>query len=78
MKGHNIASSVVVVNVVGKDLFHGENIQDGQYKVEVREVMLPNAPLPFPNHNDEHAQLLLKHVKVQFTLGECVHMWKAY
>jgi hypothetical protein len=78
MKGHNIAASVVVVDVAGIDLFHGANIQDGVYKVEVREVMLPNTPLFFPNHNDEHAQLLLNHVKVQFTLWEGVHMWKAY
>ncbi len=77
MKGHNIATSVVVVNVAGTNLFHGANIQYGVYKVEVPEVMLLDSPLPFPNHNDKLAQLFLKHVKVQFTLCEGVHMWKA-
>ncbi len=54
MKGHNIAASVIVVNVAKTILFHGANIQGGVYKVEVREVMLPDTPLPFPNYNDEH------------------------
>jgi hypothetical protein len=77
LKGHNIAANVVVVGVVGTNLFHGANIQDGVYKVEVRGVMLVDTPLPFPNHNDEPVQLLLKHVKAWFTLWEGVHMWKA-
>jgi hypothetical protein len=55
MKGHNITVSVVVAGVVGTNLFHGANIQDGVYKVEVCGVMLPNTPLPFPNHNDKLA-----------------------
>jgi hypothetical protein len=55
MKGHNIAANVVVVNVAGTNLFHGANIQDGVYKVEVHEVMLLDTPLPFANHNNKHA-----------------------
>jgi hypothetical protein len=35
MKGHNITINAIVVGVVGKKMFHGANIQDGVYKVEV-------------------------------------------
>jgi hypothetical protein len=55
MKGHNITFNAIIAGVMGTNLFHGANIQDGVYKVEVCGVMLLKTPLPFPYHNDKHA-----------------------
>ncbi len=49
----------IVCGVQG-NFFHGAKIVDGVYKVEVEALMLPNAPLIFPNYKNEPAQLLLK------------------
>jgi hypothetical protein len=67
----------VVVSRVPRDLFHGKEIVDGVYKVEVRVLMFPGAPLPFPNHNNSLAQLLFEQVCGQFNLWESAMMWKA-
>ncbi len=49
--------SVVVFGLLGKDIFHGAQIRDNVYKVEVKFILLLEAPLPFPNHNDDPPQL---------------------
>ncbi len=66
--GTPIAS--VVVFVVLRDLFHGVQIVDDLYKVEVFGLMFPDAPLPFPNYKDDPLQLVLKQVQGQFTLWD--------
>lgn len=72
---HILVANVVIFGVLG-NLFHAKEIVDGVYKVEVRGLMFPNAPLPFPNHNNSLAQLLFKQVCGQFTLWESAMMWK--
>jgi hypothetical protein len=47
-----LATSVVIFGILG-NLFHGGQIVDGLYKVEVFGLMLPDAPLPFPNYKDD-------------------------
>ncbi len=59
----------IVCGVPG-NLFHGAKIVDGVYKVEVKALMLPDAPLIFQNYKDEPTQLLLKQMQGQFTLWE--------
>ncbi len=67
----------VVVSRVLRDLFHGKEIVDGVYKVEVQGLMFPYAPLLFPNHNNSLEQLLFEQVCGQFNLWESAMMWKA-
>ncbi len=69
------ATSAIIFGILG-DLFHGRQIVDGLYKVEVFGLMLLDAPLPFPKYKD-CLQLLLKQVQGQFTLWDSVMMWKA-
>jgi hypothetical protein len=68
---------VVVCGLPRKYLFHGAYLINGVYKVEVHTMMLPNAPLPFPNYKHEFAQLCLKQAQGQFTLWESALMRKA-
>jgi hypothetical protein len=51
-------------------MFHGVEIKEGMYTVEVKFVLIPKAPLPFPKHGDDLPQLCLKQVKNQFALWE--------
>jgi hypothetical protein len=44
-----LVAHAVVSRVIG-DLFHGAQIANGLYKVEVSGLMLPNAPLPYLNY----------------------------
>jgi hypothetical protein len=60
------AASAVVYKDPG-DSFHGTHFDDGLYKLEVRGLMLLDAPLPFPNHKDDLPQLELKQVQGQIT-----------
>jgi hypothetical protein len=69
------ATSALVSGILG-DLFHGAQIVDGMYKVEVFGLMLLDAPLPFLNYKDDPLQLLLKQVQGQFTLWDNAMMWK--
>jgi hypothetical protein len=62
MNKRQIASSAIVFGLLGKDIFHGAQIKDGVYKVELKFVLLPEAFLPFPNHNDDPPQLCLNQV----------------
>jgi hypothetical protein len=60
-------------------MFHGVEIKEGMYTVEVKFVLIPKAPLPFPKHGDDLPQLCLKQVKNQFALwegggGGCKHV----
>ncbi len=72
--GTPIASAIVFG--VPRDLFHGAKIVDGLYEVEVYGLMLPDAPLPFPNYKDHPLQLLLKQIQGQFTLLDSAMMRK--
>lgn len=56
-----------IVSRILRDLFHGKEIVDGVYKVEVRGLMFLDAPLPFPNHNNSLAQLLFEQVCGQYS-----------
>jgi hypothetical protein len=76
MHKHFCAARAVVCGLPGKDLVHGAYLTDDVYKVEVHAVMLPDAPLPFPNYKDEHAQLCLKQAQGQFTIWESALMQK--
>ncbi len=69
------AASAVVYKVPG-DSFHGTQIDNGLYKVEVRGLMLLDVPLPFPNHKDDPPQLELKQVQGQITLWSSAIMQK--
>jgi hypothetical protein len=68
-------ASAVVYRVPG-DLFHGTQIDDGLYKVEVYGLMLLDVPLPFPNHKDDSPQLELKQVQGRITLWNSAMMRK--
>lgn len=57
MNKRQLVGSVVVFGILGKDIFHGAQIRDNVYKVEVKFILLLEAPLPFPNHNDDPPQL---------------------
>jgi hypothetical protein len=70
------ATNVVVSRILG-DLFHGAQIENGLYKVEVFGLMLLDAPLPFLNYKDDPLQLFLKQVQGQFTLWDNAMMRKA-
>jgi hypothetical protein len=52
MHKHICAIRAIVCGVPG-NLFHGSKIIDGVHKMEVTTVMLPDAPLIFPNYKDE-------------------------
>jgi hypothetical protein len=67
------ATRTIVCGVQG-NFFHGAKIVYGVYKVEVKALMLPNAPLIFPNYKDELTQLLLNQLQGQFTLWESAMM----
>ncbi len=69
------AASAVVYKVPG-DSFHGTQIDNGLYKVEVRGSMLLDVPLPFPNHKDDPPQLELKQVQGRITLWNSAMMQK--
>ncbi len=60
--GMGTPATNAVISRVPRDLFHGGQIANGLYKVEVSKLMLPNAPLHFPNYKDDPFQLLLKQV----------------
>ncbi len=68
-------TSTIVYGVL-RDLFHGAQIVDGLYKVEVSGLMLLDALLHFPNFKDDLLQLLLKQVQGQFTLWDSAMMRK--
>ncbi len=70
------ATSAIIFGILG-DLFHGRQIVDGLYKVEVFGLMLLDAPLPFLNYKDDPLQLFLKQVQGQFTLWDNAMMRKA-
>ncbi len=63
------AASGVVSGII-RDLFHGKEIVDWMYKVEVQGLMLLDAPQPFPNYNDLPTQLLFKQVVVNSSYGK--------
>jgi len=63
---HTLIANVVIFGVLG-DLFHGKEIVDGVYKLEVQGLMLLDASFPLPNYNDLFGQLLFKQVCGQFT-----------
>jgi hypothetical protein len=73
---HQVATCSIVCKVLRKYLFNGVKIVDNVYKVEMCGLVLPNAPLLFPNLKDVLAQLLLKQVQCQSTLWENAMMWK--
>jgi hypothetical protein len=74
MQKHFCATRAIVCGFPGKDLFHGAYLTNDLYKLEVDAMMLPDAPLPFPNYKDEYVQLCLKQVQGQFTLWESALM----
>ncbi len=76
LDGMGTPVAIVVVSRVLGDLFHGAQIVDGLYKVEVFGLMFLDAPLPFPNYKDDPLQLLRKQVQGQFTLWDNAMMWK--
>jgi hypothetical protein len=61
-------ASAVVYRVPG-DSFHGTQIDNGLYKVEVCRLMLLDVPLLFPNHKDDPPQLELKKFKAESHCG---------
>jgi hypothetical protein len=77
MNKRQIASSGVMFGVLEKDVFHGDQIKVGGYKVALKFVLLPNTPLPFPNHHYDPPQLSLMQVKNQFALWGAMNMSKA-
>ncbi len=48
----------------------------GIYKVTIKKELLPNTPLPFPNHHDDPPQLFLAQMKNQFALWGAMNMHK--
>jgi hypothetical protein len=53
MSNMQIASSAVVFGLPRKDMYHGVQIKQGAYKVDVKFVLMPKTSLPFPNHHDD-------------------------
>jgi hypothetical protein len=44
--------------------------------VTIKKELLPNTPLPFPNHHDDPPQLFLAQMKNQFALWGAMNMHK--
>ncbi len=70
-----LATSAIVFGVI-RDLFHGAQIANGLYKVEVFGLMLLDAPFHFLNLKNDPLQLLLKQAWGQFTLWDNAMMQK--
>jgi hypothetical protein len=68
MNKRQIAGSAIVFGLPKKDMFHWVEIKEGVYKVEMKFVLIPRAPLPFPHHGDDSLQLCLKQMINQFAL----------
>jgi hypothetical protein len=77
MNKRQIASTVVFYGLLGKDMYHGAQIRQGVYKVEVKFVLMLEITLPFLNHHDDPPQEFLVQMKNQFTLWVVVNMCKA-
>lgn len=58
-----IAGSAIVFGPPKKDMFHGVEIKEGVYKVEMKFVLIPRAPLPFLDYGDDSLQLCVKQVR---------------
>ncbi len=77
MSKRQIASSSIVSRVLEKDVFHGDQIKVGVYKVTMKFVLLLDTPLPSPNHHDDPPQLFLAQVKNQFAFWGAMNIRKA-
>ncbi len=67
MSENQIVGSGIVSGLPGKDVFHGDHIRQGVI-FTVKFVLLPDTPLPFPNHHDDPPRLCLTQVRNQFAL----------
>lgn len=77
MSNTQIAGSAIVFGLLGKYMYHGAQIQQVVYKVDVKFVLMLETPLPFPNHHDDQSQEFLAQVKNQFILWGAINMCKA-
>jgi hypothetical protein len=76
MNNTQIVGSAVIFGLLGKHMYHGAQIRQGMYKVDVKFVLMLETPLLFPNHHDDPSQKFLAHVKNQFTLWGVINMCK--
>ncbi len=53
MSNTQIAGSVVAFGLLRKYMYHGAQIGQGVYKVDVKFMLMLETPLLFPKHHDD-------------------------